>query len=99
MPPMTPRVLLLLSIASAVAAQTPGQLAIRNVTVIPMGSERVIPNATVVIRDGRIASVGSTASTAIPRGALTIDGTGKFRQRRDVCAAHDRYAGAPRAAT
>ncbi|MGH7679135.1 MAG: amidohydrolase family protein [Gemmatimonadaceae bacterium] len=79
---MTPRVLLLLllllSIASAAPAQTPGQLAIRNVTVIPMGSERTIPNATVVIRDGRIALIGPTASTAIPRGARAIDGTGKF---------------------
>lgn len=36
----------------------------------------VIPNGTVVIRDGRIAAVG--AGVSVPAGARVIDGTGKI---------------------
>ena len=48
------------------------------VTVIPMDRERVAPNQTVVVRDGRIASVGPASSTAVPADAIRIDGRGKF---------------------
>lgn len=51
-------------------------LAITNVTVIPMDRERTIPNATVIVREGRIEAV--SASAAVPEGAAVIDGTGKF---------------------
>src|SRR5687767_12813321 len=47
------------------------------VTVIPMDRERVLTNQTVVVRNGRIASVG-TARANIPAGAVRIDGRGKF---------------------
>jgi imidazolonepropionase-like amidohydrolase len=52
--------------------------AFTGVTVIPMDRERVVPNQTVVVRDGRIASVGPASSTAVPAGAIRIDGRGKF---------------------
>lgn len=52
--------------------------AFTGVTVIPMDRERTVPNQTVVVRDGRIASVGPASSTAVPAGAVRIDGRGKF---------------------
>jgi imidazolonepropionase-like amidohydrolase len=48
------------------------------VNVIPMDRDRVVPGQTVVVRNGRIAAVGPSASTAVPAGATRIDGTGKF---------------------
>jgi imidazolonepropionase-like amidohydrolase len=52
--------------------------AFTGVTVIPMDRERILPNQTVVVRDGRIASVGPASSIAAPAGAVRIDGRGKF---------------------
>ena len=39
-------------------ALTPGTLAITGVTVIPMTADTAIADATVLVRDGRIAAVG-----------------------------------------
>jgi imidazolonepropionase-like amidohydrolase len=47
-------------------------------TVLPMDSERRLEDHTVVVRDGRIVAVGPRASTPVPEGALTIDGSGRF---------------------
>ena len=55
-----------------------GTFAITNVTVVPMTSEAVIPNATVLVRDGRIAAVGPAASVSVPADARRIDGQGQF---------------------
>jgi imidazolonepropionase-like amidohydrolase len=49
-----------------------------NVDVVPMDSERVLTDQTVVIEDGRIVSVSPTAATQLPADAVQIDGTGKF---------------------
>jgi imidazolonepropionase-like amidohydrolase len=49
-----------------------------DVTVIPMDRERTIEHQTVVVRYGRIATVGPVASTAVPSDAMRIDGRGKF---------------------
>ncbi len=62
-----------LFLASAAPAQT---VAIRNVNVIPMDTERVLANQTVVIKDGLIAEIGPKVK--IPKGANVIDGTGKY---------------------
>lgn len=43
-----------------------------------MDRERVLENQTVIIRDGRIAQIGSAAQVKIPDGAERIDGKGKF---------------------
>src|SRR6266851_5181228 len=70
--------------ASATKAQpsrgalTRGTLAITNVSVIPMTSETVLKDVTVVIRNGRIAFVGPSAAASIPSGARRIDGRGKY---------------------
>ncbi|REJ75615.1 MAG: hypothetical protein DWQ47_09095 [Acidobacteria bacterium] len=51
-------------------------IAITNVTVIPMDRERSIPNATVIVSEGKIAEIRTERE--IPEGATVIDGTGKF---------------------
>jgi imidazolonepropionase-like amidohydrolase len=69
--------LVLLATPATVTAQsTP--IAITNVTVIPMDRERTLTDQTVVIRDGRIVSVGAAARASVPAGATRIDGRGKF---------------------
>lgn len=62
-------------LAGAASAQT---TAFVGVNVIPMDRERVIENQTVVVRDGRIVSVGPAARASIPTDATRIDGRGKF---------------------
>jgi hypothetical protein len=41
-------------------------------------SARDLPDAVVIIRDGRITDVGTASAVAIPKGARVIDCTGKF---------------------
>jgi imidazolonepropionase-like amidohydrolase len=48
------------------------------VNVIPMDRDRVIENQTVVVRDGRIISIGPAASASVPSGTTRIDGRGKY---------------------
>jgi imidazolonepropionase-like amidohydrolase len=70
----------LLLIASSVA-QSPvahAPVAFVDVTVIPMDRERVLDHHTVVVRDGRIAEVGPSATTRAPATATIIDGRGKY---------------------
>jgi imidazolonepropionase-like amidohydrolase len=59
-------------------AQERGTYAFVNVNVIPMDSERVLEEHTVVVRDGRIAAVGPAATTEVPAGATRIDGRGRY---------------------
>jgi imidazolonepropionase-like amidohydrolase len=77
--------LLLVALAclSASAKSSPGDgdqqlIAITNVNVIPMDRERVLPDQTVVIRKGRIHSIGPAARTKAPKGAKLLDGRGKY---------------------
>jgi imidazolonepropionase-like amidohydrolase len=53
-------------------------LAIVDVTVIPMDSDRVVPHQTVIVRDGLIGELGPSATVEIPAGAERIDGTGFY---------------------
>jgi imidazolonepropionase-like amidohydrolase len=64
----------------ASAAPAPSSaLAIVGVTVIPMSGPGVeLVDQTVVIRDGRIATIGPRAKARVPTGARRIDGAGKF---------------------
>jgi imidazolonepropionase-like amidohydrolase len=59
-------------------ALTPGTFAITDVTVIPMAGATTIPGATVVVRDGRIAEIGSARNVQVPSGARRVDGRGKY---------------------
>lgn len=49
-----------------------------NVNVIPMDSERVLTNHTVIIQDGTITEIGLSDQITIPEGAETVDGEGGF---------------------
>ncbi len=59
----------------ATAQTTPPVTVIRNATVFTVSGD-VIENGSILIRDGRIAAVGT--SIDVPRGAREIDATGKF---------------------
>lgn len=66
----------LAGIPAAAAGQ--GTIAIRNVTVIPMTGASPAAGQTVIVRDGRIVELGSTAQVRVPAGATTVDATGKW---------------------
>jgi hypothetical protein len=53
-------------------------IALTNVNVIPMDKEQVLSDQTVIVIDGKISRIGSTASIRMPSGATKIDGTGKY---------------------
>jgi imidazolonepropionase-like amidohydrolase len=57
------------------SAQAPSVVAIRNATLITV-SNGTINNGTIVIRDGKIAAIGTNVQ--IPAGATVVDGTGRF---------------------
>lgn len=52
--------------------------AIKNVSVIPMNKETVLAGQTVLVENGEIKSIGTSAKTKIPAGYTVIDGEGKF---------------------
>jgi hypothetical protein len=54
------------------------ETAFLNVNVVPMDSERIISNQTVIVREGKIAEMGSADEIDVPRSAFKIDGTGKY---------------------
>ena len=61
------------------ATQPPaGTFAFTNVSVIPMDTERVLSGQTVVVRDGKILSVGAASAASVPADATRIDGSGKY---------------------
>ncbi len=67
--------ILLLSIAVPGASQT---LAITGATVIDGTGRAPIPNAVILLRDGRIEAIGAAATVTIPNDATRLDGRGKF---------------------
>ena len=60
------------------AGQGTAIVAFEGVTLIPMDRERLLPNQTVVVRDGRIAEIASADRLSLPSGAVRVDGRGKF---------------------
>jgi imidazolonepropionase-like amidohydrolase len=56
----------------------PSPLVIENVTVLPMDSDRVLKDHSVVVEGRRITAVGPSAATKAPEGATRVDGRGKF---------------------
>ena len=72
---------LLATVASAQPSRTPlasGITAFTNVAVIPMTSDTVLHDMTVIVRDGRIASITPARSAQVPGDARRIDGRGRF---------------------
>ena len=72
--------LILSTVVPPVVPQPPRQppIAITNVNVLPMDSERVLAGHTVVVEDGTVTRMGPASEVPIPSDAVTIDGTGKF---------------------
>ena len=66
---------LLLTIATAAASQT---IAITGATLIDGTGRPPIPDAVVLIRDGRITELGSARQVSIPTSATRIDARGKY---------------------
>src|ERR671923_2633778 len=60
------------------SALAPGTIAIMDVTVIPMTGDTTLRDATVLLRDGRIAEIGATRNVKVPSGARRVDGRGKY---------------------
>lgn len=52
------------------------EIVIQSVNVVPMDSERILENQTVVIRDGRITAIGSKIKPG--KNALIVNGQGKY---------------------
>jgi imidazolonepropionase-like amidohydrolase len=78
---MTARAVLIVLVfgLSLMAQSASDTIAIVNTTVLPLTANGlVLANHTVVIAADRIAIVGPSASTNIPKGTRRIDGRGKF---------------------
>lgn len=68
--------LLVLAVLTPAHAQN-DPFAIVNVNVIPMDVERVLENQIVIVADGLVQSISSTAATTIPADMRQIDGSGQ----------------------
>lgn len=64
--------------ASASETAPADVIAFTHVTVVPMDSERVVENQTVIVEGDRIVAVGDADDVKVPEGAVVIDGSGKF---------------------
>src|SRR5262245_28700031 len=67
-----------LALAALIQAPADTSYVFQNVNVLPMDRERIIARQSVVIERGIITRIGRAGSIAIPPGAVTIDGTGKY---------------------
>ena len=59
-------------------AQTPSTLAITDVGVVDVVAGVTRPNQTVLISGNRISGVGPAPRISVPRGATTVNGSGKY---------------------
>lgn len=59
-------------------AQAEPTIAFTSVNVVPMDSNRVLENQTVLVSKGRITAVGPADKTQVPSGATRVDGKGKY---------------------
>lgn len=48
------------------------------VHVVPMHTALILANQTVIVRDGRVESIGAAAQTSVPPNASVIDGRGRY---------------------
>lgn len=68
----------LLTGAPASAQRARPVYAFTDVTVVPMDRERLLPGRTVIVRDGRIETIGPARSTRVPAGAVRIEGRNRY---------------------
>lgn len=53
-------------------------LAVTHVTIIPMDTDRLLVDQTLVIEDGRIVALGPSTSVELAPGYAVVEGTGKY---------------------
>lgn len=80
----------LLSVALAGPPFTPdlSPVAFVHVHVVPMDSERVLRDYTVLVDKGRITRVGPSKDVPVPAGAQRIDGRGELYLMPGLCDSH-----------
>lgn len=64
--------------AQTTASNTQKEIVFRSVNVVPMDKEAVLQNQTVVVRGGKIISVGNAAGAKWSKDATVIDAAGKY---------------------
>ncbi len=57
---------------------TPGKYVVKNVSVIPMDTDKVLQQQDVFIANGIITNISNTGATETDKDALVIDGAGKY---------------------
>lgn len=67
-----------LSLAAPVAAQASGTVAFEGANVITMEGDRILRDQTVVVTNGRIASIGPAGNAQVPTAATRVDARGRF---------------------
>ena len=53
-------------------------VAFLHATVVPMDRERLLPDQTVLVVDGRIAAIGPATDVRVPKQAVRIDARGRY---------------------
>lgn len=67
-----------LAFISSIGASAQQATAFVGANVIPMDSERVLEDQTVVVRDGRIVALGPRSEVEVPAGANRIEAGGRY---------------------
>ena len=60
------------------AKDSASTIAFVNVNVVPMDSERILEGQTVVVKNGKIDTIGPSLSVQIPAAAFEIDGSERY---------------------
>ena len=55
-----------------------GDYLVRNVAIVDVVNGGILPARDVVVRGGRIESIGESTQESVQRGLVVVDGTGKF---------------------
>jgi hypothetical protein len=71
-------VALAFALPAAAARSTTDTVAFLHVDVVPMDSERVLTDQTVLVRDGRIAALGAASEVRVPKRTRIVDAAGHF---------------------
>lgn len=58
--------------------ETAKVVAFINVHVLPMTGDGLMPNQTVLVKNGKIQKVGPVSKVRVPKSAMQIDGEGKY---------------------
>jgi imidazolonepropionase-like amidohydrolase len=72
------RTILSMMLAFAAINAAADTIAIINVDVIPMTSEVVVRDQSVITKDGRIVAIGNVDEVPVPESATVVDGTDRF---------------------